>query len=643
MLERGYTDVDVVYTSMLKRSIRSSWALMKELDQIFRPVKKSWMLNQRMYGAFEGMAREDLKAEIGMDRIAEYRRSLFLKPPPMSEAHPRWHRDESKYRHVDREDIPLTESIWDCFQRVRPLYSSCILPDLISGKNVLVVAHDHSLRGIIRCIDHLSDQAALDIVIPNGSPLVFEFGADQRPIPNADSFLPTSGAFLENRRVLDMMISKEKQWGNNSAANEYKGMYSLIDYSTSSLMTPIMRGLSKLQEEREILENFHPGDQRGDSKTSVSRTSTDHGLEIPSSTGLETQSSFRFVNSTATASGRRSLIKEPYVVIVRHGQTEYNKLGIFTGWDDAPLAQEGQSGASRAGQLLKLHGIELDIVYTSWLSRAIETAWLILDELDQLWLPIVKSWRLNERMYGRLTGMSKRGIAERFGNQQFRAWRRGYAVQPPPVDSFDPNYPGNDERYVNYVTDLRISLFESVIRTLAKGKLQIHRKFPKTESLKDCMARTIPYFTDTIEPSIMQGKKVLIASSENAIRGLLMHLCDIPHERIHEISIPNSLPLVYNYRNKCIQVLDDGSDGSDPLEKYDFGESPELLFKPCDFANDADQCFLGEGGRSYSFDPVVRLVPVKDPLTAAAVPVIDPLTASHTVDPLTAVVVPVMQ
>jgi 2,3-bisphosphoglycerate-dependent phosphoglycerate mutase len=149
----------------------------------------------------------------------------------------------------------------------------------------------------------------------------------------------------------------------------------------------------------------------------------------------------------------------------------------------------GKLGASRAGQLLKLHGIELDIVYTSWLSRAIETAWLILDELDQLWLPIVKSWRLNERMYGRLTGMSKRGIAERFGNQQFRAWRRGYAVQPPPVDSFDPYYPGNDERYVNYVTDLRISMFESVIRTLAKGKLQIHRKFPKTESLKDCMAR----------------------------------------------------------------------------------------------------------------------------------------------------------
>jgi len=477
MLERGYTDVDVVYTSMLKRSVRSSWALLKELDQIFRPVKKSWMLNQRMYGALEGMSREDLEVAIGVDGIAEYRRSLFLKPPPMSEAHPRWHRDEPKYRYMRREDIPLTESIWDCFQRVRPLYSSCILPDLISGKNVLVVAHAHSLRGIIQCVDSLSDQAVLDITIPNGSPLVFQFGVDQRPIHSADSLLPTSGAFLEDRRVLDMMITKEKQWGD-SAADEYKGMYSLIDYSSSTLMTPIMRGLSKLQEEREILETFCPGgDQSGDATSSVVRATGAIALETP----------FRLVNNTV--SGRRSLIEEPYVIIVRHGQTEYNKLGIFTGWDDAPLAQEGRSGASRAGQLLKLHGIELDIVYTSWLSRAIETAWLILDELDQLWLPIVKSWRLNERMYGQLTGMSKRGIAERFGNQQFRAWRRGYAVQPPPVDSFDPNYPGNDERYVNYVTDIRVSLFESVMRTLAKGKLQIHRKFPKTESLKDCMSR----------------------------------------------------------------------------------------------------------------------------------------------------------
>ena len=118
-------------------------------------------------------------------------------------------------------------------------------------------------------------------------------------------------------------------------------------------------------------------------------------------------------------------------------------LFMFTiGWDDAPLAEEGREEARRAGKILKMHGIEFDIVYTSWLSRAIETAWNVVDELDALWLPIVKSWRLNERMYGSLTGMSKKGIAERFGEKQLKAWRRGYGVRPPPVDSFDQYYPG---------------------------------------------------------------------------------------------------------------------------------------------------------------------------------------------------------
>jgi 2,3-bisphosphoglycerate-dependent phosphoglycerate mutase len=223
--------------------------------------------------------------------------------------------------------------------------------------------------------------------------------------------------------------------------------------------------------------------------------------------------------------------------------------------------QEGRRQAHNAGKLLKLHGIEFDIVYTSWLSRAIETAWAILDELDALWLPVVKSWRLNERMYGALTGMSKKGIAERYGEKQLKAWRRGYDIQPPPVNSFSINYPGNDDRYFKYVSDLRYSVVESVMRSLAKGKIEFHRKFPKTESLRDCMTRTIPFYTNVIVPdSIASGKRVLIASSENAIRGLLMHLCDIPRDRIHEIDIPNGLPLVFNLKTKCVQILDDGNE-----------------------------------------------------------------------------------
>jgi 2,3-bisphosphoglycerate-dependent phosphoglycerate mutase len=276
-------------------------------------------------------------------------------------------------------------------------------------------------------------------------------------------------------------------------------------------------------------------------------------------------------------------IERPVVVITRHGKTEYNKLGIFTGWDDAPLAAEGVEEARRAGRLLRMHGIEFDVVYTSWLSRAIETAWLILEELDSVWLPIMKSWRLNERMYGALTGLSKKMIAENYGEEKFRRWRRGYNVRPPAITSFSASYPGNDERYVKYVKDIRFSVFESLIRSISARKFELHRKFPKTESLKDCMSRTIPYFTNVILPhSIDKGRNVLIASSENAIRGLLMHLCEIPPHRIHEVEIPTGLPLVYDVKRKCIHLLDDGSGDENLLAKYNFGSSPELLFRPCE-------------------------------------------------------------
>ena len=237
--------------------------------------------------------------------------------------------------------------------------------------------------------------------------------------------------------------------------------------------------------------------------------------------------------------------QDAVIVIIRHGKTEHNKLGLFTGWEDAPLAKEGVEEARQAGRLLKLHGFEFDVVYTSWLSRAIETAWHVIDELDLLWLPIIKSWRLNERMYGKLTGLSKQMVKQRHGEAQFKAWRRGYRTAPPKVSSFSQHYPGNDPRYQKYLTDLRYSLRESIIRSIESGKPTPARKLPKAESLKDCMDRTIPFFKERIVPeSINQGKRVLISSSENAIRGLLIHLCNIPEDIATELEIPNGLPYV---------------------------------------------------------------------------------------------------
>lgn len=184
-------------------------------------------------------------------------------------------------------------------------------------------------------------------------------------------------------------------------------------------------------------------------------------------------------------------------------------------------------------------------------------------------------------MYGELTGMSKKMVKQKHGDEQFMAWRRGYKTRPPAVSSFSQHYPGNDVRYVKYLNDAGWSKRESVIRSIEKGEISFHRKFPKSESLKDCMDRTIPFFTKRITPEAIEpGKRVLISSSENAIRGLLMHLCEIPPEKITDLEIPNGLPLVFDLKSKCLKLLDDGT-GRDPLKVHSFGKAASYLFRPC--------------------------------------------------------------
>ncbi len=199
---------------------------------------------------------------------------------------------------------------------------------------------------------------------------------------------------------------------------------------------------------------------------------------------------------------------------------------------------------------------------------------------------MVKSWRLNERMYGALTGKSKRMIENEYGKDQLLKWRRGFKIRPPEVSSFSPDYPGNDERRIRHITDIRISWTESIARSLESRKLVLHRKFPKSESLYDCMQRTIPFYTGRILPeAVAKQKRVLIAGHENAIRGILMHLCDIPEEAMQQLHIPNGVPLVYSVKGKCISLLDDAQAHQDELpvtNVSDFGPAAKYLFKPCE-------------------------------------------------------------
>lgn len=593
LLERGYK-VDVVYTSRLKRAIRSVWIILKELNKVHLPVFKSWRLNERMYGALEGLSKPQLALELGEQRVIEWRSGLYARPPPMDPSDRFFHGKERKYSDLKASDIPLTESLQDTMERTLPVLETRILLDIKAGKNVLVVAHANSLRGIVKQIEGLTAEQIQCVGIPNGIPLVYKFDKGMRPVVQELAVPPLSGEFLEKKGLLRAALARETE-----LYTRVPGYDVLLDLRNAEPpMNPILKALLRLSKERQLV-SLATNNSLGDLNSQQ--------ITIPLRTRPKAPEALLSGDGARLSAKKKCSVDYPYLIIIRHGKTEHNKLGLFTGWEDAPLAKEGRQEAANAGKLLKAHGIEPDVVYTSWLSRAIETAWLLLDELDSLWLPIIKTWRLNERMYGALTGLSKDMIRQQHGPQQFRMWRRSYDTRPPPVSSFSHHYPGNDERYINNVKDIRFSLFESLIRTIAHRRLEVHRKFPKSESLKDCMDRTIPYYTGVVLPdSIQKNKTVLIASSENAIRGLLMHLCDIPEQRIAEVEIPTGLPLIYNIEKRCIQVLEDGID-DDPLSRYNFGSSPDLLFRPCDVASNDTICFVSSSGKSYAYNPIIQL------------------------------------
>jgi 2,3-bisphosphoglycerate-dependent phosphoglycerate mutase len=231
------------------------------------------------------------------------------------------------------------------------------------------------------------------------------------------------------------------------------------------------------------------------------------------------------------------------IVLLRHGESTWNKENLFTGWTDVDLSDKGLEEAKEAGHVLKEQGYVFDIAYTSVLKRAIRTLWITLDEMDLMWIPVHRDWRLNERHYGALQGLNKAQTAEKYGDAQVKLWRRSYDVPPPALEESDPRYPGHDPRYKN----------------LTKEEL------PHTECLKDTVARFLPCWHECIVPLIQSGRKVLITAHGNSLRALVKYLDNIPDEVIPELNIPTGLPLVYE--------LDDSLK---PIQSYYLGE-PEKV------------------------------------------------------------------
>src|SRR5579862_9669975 len=208
------------------------------------------------------------------------------------------------------------------------------------------------------------------------------------------------------------------------------------------------------------------------------------------------------------------------IVLLRHGESTWNQENRFTGWTDVDLSEKGRVEAHAAGQLLKSEGFEFDIAYTSVLKRAIRTNWIVLDELDRLWIPVERSWRLNERHYGALQGLNKAETAAKHGDEQVKIWRRSFDIAPPPLASWDPAWPGNDARY-------------------KAGEL------PATESLKDTIARVLPYWHEKIATPLKAGRRVIVAAHGNTLRALIKHLDKISDEDIVSLELPTGAPIYY--------------------------------------------------------------------------------------------------
>ncbi len=223
------------------------------------------------------------------------------------------------------------------------------------------------------------------------------------------------------------------------------------------------------------------------------------------------------------------------LILLRHGESEWNAKNLFTGWVDVSLSQKGVEEAKRGGQLLKEKKLLPDIVHTSLLRRAIDTSQLALDTCDRMWIPVRRSWRLNERHYGALQGKDKKETLAQYGEEQFKLWRRSYDVPPPPIDDADPYSQANDPRYT-----------------------EIGSSVPKTECLKDVVARMLPYWEESIVPDLRTGKRILVTAHGNSLRALVKHLDGISDGDIAELNIPTGIPLLYKLDAQLRPIIKGG-------------------------------------------------------------------------------------
>ncbi|MBN2241712.1 MAG: 2,3-diphosphoglycerate-dependent phosphoglycerate mutase [Acidobacteria bacterium] len=246
------------------------------------------------------------------------------------------------------------------------------------------------------------------------------------------------------------------------------------------------------------------------------------------------------------------------VVFLRHGQSVWNEKNLFTGWKDVGLTEKGTQEAVDAGRILQSEGFTFDVAYTSVLKRAIKTLWIVLEEMDLMWIPVHRSWRLNERHYGALQGLNKAETAEKFGVDQVRQWRRSYDIPPPPLDPNDERSPTRDPRYAS-LTD---------------------KEIPRSECLKDTVERVLPYWLSTIAPAVQSGRRVIVSAHGNSLRALMKYLDNISEEKIAGLNIPTGSPLVLEFDDDMALIRHYYIGDQEAIQKAAQAVANEAILKP---------------------------------------------------------------
>jgi 2,3-bisphosphoglycerate-dependent phosphoglycerate mutase len=368
LLAGGY-DIDVVFTSRLKRAIRSAWIILGEMNQLYLPVFKSWRLNERMYGALTGLCKKETAEKLGAELVQSWRGSLKSRPPSVSVRDEYWPGRERRYSDLSIEQIPLTESLLDCMSRTEPVWEDKIKWELRSGKNVMVVAHANTLRGLVKLIDNIGDEEIQEIAIPTGIPVIYKFDKLMNTVkPKGDRYLSQQhmmGVFLEKPGILNAAMKKEKEWCENVPG------YNKTMTRSNNGMSSLERSLNKLNAEKELrewaaqsidpndieeddgsdgnqgkgitlqdeiwekgLQELREGEQfdpegkfHEDEQTVVDEEVTVKPMVITNNPCMQAFPS----QSVIPGFGDIPLRRDPVVVLIRHGKTEHNKLGLFTG------------------------------------------------------------------------------------------------------------------------------------------------------------------------------------------------------------------------------------------------------------------------------------------------------------------------